>query len=718
LQLCAVHFDGLRADERFWHFNVQKNTVTMAKKVNKTTFEYGGVSLSLTKSKTQAAVRYNAGQRPVKKSTRRGAAMPPSQVGEFEVMRVSRNLDARLDQLRELPEVAVGSHVWEVDGADQPLIPTGKIYIEFIADSDVLAQRALLEDLHLSILEKVDDHAWRVATSPDSPNPIKCVVALQKKKKLVSVAEPEFATRPAEREFMQPTGRYVATQWHLENTGQQIPIIDIPNAVFGTSHFKSGADAKVKAAWRELGNLGNREIRIAVIDTGFAINHPQLKGDGTKVKAPYNAGERTSDVNPLFQYSDGSMGVASHGTSCAAVAAGAWDAEGVLGAAPNARIIPIKLDILSDDAIKAAFDHAVMNGADVISCSLGFPQPVPLSTFITNHLRSLIASGRGGRGIPMLFAAGNANPASNNQPRQASDFAAHPDAICVTASNSLDESSDYTFYGPMAWICAPTNGNDGIGITTATCDLAADQRSVALGYTSGFGGTSSATPLAAGIVALMYSANPDLRVADVRNILARSADKIGPSSAYNANGHSQHFGYGRINALRAVQMARAMAGGQPVPQPNNPGAPAPVPSPAPAPAVGMKGRVTSRILNVRTGPSTTNAKVRELKQGDVLDLIERVGGWWRISASHYVNADFVQVITLPPAPSVPSGGTANRTGKVSSIFVNVRSGPGTNFQKLGELRLGNSVTIFEQNAEGWYRIGEGRWVLGKYVRLT
>lgn len=73
----------------------------------------------------------------------------------------------------------------------------------------------------------------------------------------------------------------------------------------------------------------------------------------------------------------------------------------------------------------------------------------------------------------MFFAAGNANPASNNVPRAISDFAAHPDGICVTASNSLDQRAGYSFYGANAFLCAPTNGDAGVGITTATCDLGA-----------------------------------------------------------------------------------------------------------------------------------------------------------------------------------------------------------------------------------------------------
>lgn len=217
----------------------------------------------------------------------------------------------------------------------------------------------------------------------------------------------------------------------------------------------------------------------------------------------------------------------SHGTSCAAVAAGAADFQGVMGAAPNAQIIPIKLDVLSDDAISNAFNHALMNGADIISCSLGFPKPVPLSTYVKNIISKVARDGRSGKGMPIFIAAGNANPASNNQPRQISDFAAHPDVICVTASNSLDESSSYTFYGSNAFICAPTNGNDGVGITTATVQISNSGNSLIHAFTSKFGGTSSATPLSAGVCALILSANPGLRLSQIKDILRTTTDKIG-----------------------------------------------------------------------------------------------------------------------------------------------------------------------------------------------
>lgn len=673
-----------------------------SKKVNKATFSYGGVQISLTKSKTQAAVQYTGGR--TSKAAKRGVAPPPS-VKDFEVVSSKRGIDQKLDKMRQQPEVAVGTHVWTVEGEeDTPFIPTGNLYIEFVADADALKQRELLEKYGLSIVEVVAQGAYRVSVTPLSPNPVKCAVELQKNK-LVLVAEPEFATRPAPRDFSAPTGRFIGTQWHHENTGQSIPVIDVPNSVFAASHFRRGADAKVKEAWNFLGSLGSSNLKIAVIDTGFATEHPQLRGDGLKIRSPFNAGARNTDISPYIRFSDGSFGVVSHGTSCAAVAAGAWDVQGILGAAPNARLILIKLDVLSDEAIKNAFEHAMLNGADVISCSLGYPKPVPLSTYVTNYIRKVAREGRGGRGIPMFFAAGNANPASNNMPRAVSDFAAHPEGICVTASNSLDLRASYSFYGPTAFLCAPTNGDAGVGITTATCDLGSDGRSVVLGYTSGFGGTSSSAPLAAGICALMLTANPDLTAADIKNILRQSVDKIGPSGTYNAQGHSIYYGYGRINALRAVQMADAFSGSGASTGGTGTGSGTTGGTVTPPPATAaLRGRVTSPTLNVRSGPSTGYGKVAMLRQGDIVNLLERIGGWWRIGSGRYVSGDYIAVLS------------STRKGKVVSSTLNVRSGPSTGNPRVAVLRLGDVVNILEKTSDGWIRIADRQWVAGWYIR--
>jgi len=675
-----------------------------SKKVNKVSFSYGGEQISLTKSKTQAAVRYTPGMKPAGKTKRRSAkTQNPELIRDFEVVNVKSGIDAKLDELRAQPDVSVGTHVWNIDGeTDTPFIPTGYLYIEFKPGTDNDKEMDTLTELHLNIREIVGPDSYRVATTPDSPNPIKCAMLLQKMR-IVQIAEPEFITKPVTNDFALPGGRFINTQWHLENLGGQIPVIDLPNSVFGNAHFRPGADAKVKETWAYLQNMGSKNLKIAVIDTGFDTEHPQLRGDGTKIRNTFNAANRSADVSPWFQAGDGSWGVFNHGTSCAAVVTGAWDAQGVLGAAPNARLIPIKLDILSDDAIVKAFEHALLNGADIISCSLGFPKPVPLSTYVTNYIAKVSREGRGGLGMPIFIAAGNANPASNNLPRQISDFAAHPNVICVTASNSLDEHSSYSFFGANAFLCAPTNGNNGVGITTATVEIGADGRSLDHAYTSSFGGTSSAAPLAAGVCALMLTANPNLTLAQIRNILRSTTDKIGGSANYDGNGHSNYLGFGRINALKATQMAVQLGGG------SSSGSSSGKPATGGGTAAAPRGKVISKFLNVRNQASTGGTKVAQLHQGDIVNLLERLTGWWRIGQGQYVSADYIQVLSAGPAPVV------SRKGKVNSPTLNVRSGPSTANAKVTALKQGAVVNIFQTSADGWHRIGNSQWVLGKYI---
>jgi subtilisin-like proprotein convertase family protein len=75
-------------------------------------------------------------------------------------------------------------------------------------------------------------------------------------------------------------------------------------------------------------------------------------------------------------------------------------------------------------------------------------------------------------------------------------------------------------------------------------------------YTYGFGGTSSSTPLCAGLAGLILSVEPDLTSFKVRKILRDSADQIDKKNgAYDSKGHSKKFGYGRINARAALDMA-------------------------------------------------------------------------------------------------------------------------------------------------------------------
>ncbi|AGF98398.1 Calcium-dependent protease precursor [Methanosarcina mazei Tuc01] len=103
-----------------------------------------------------------------------------------------------------------------------------------------------------------------------------------------------------------------------------------------------------------------------------------------------------------------------------------------------------------------------------------------------------VTQGRNGLGIPIFWAAGNGNESVSND-----GYASNPEVMAVAASSN----------NPDTGISHPANDHD---------------------YTDDFGGTSSATPLAAGITVLL-SINPNLRVEDVKQILRDTADKIDPS---------------------------------------------------------------------------------------------------------------------------------------------------------------------------------------------
>jgi subtilisin family serine protease len=139
--------------------------------------------------------------------------------------------------------------------------------------------------------------------------------------------------------------------------------------------------------------------------------------------------------------------------------------------------------------------------------------------------------------------------------------AALPESIAVAATSDEDCRSYYSQYGPEVTIAASSNSGP-INNAIETTDRMFGEGYEGTGnYTlfqgaSGFGGTSSATPLASGIVGLVLSVKPSLKVNQVRAILKRSTDKVGPEPYVGpGGGRNNRYGYGRINAFKAVTAA-------------------------------------------------------------------------------------------------------------------------------------------------------------------
>ncbi len=133
--------------------------------------------------------------------------------------------------------------------------------------------------------------------------------------------------------------------------------------------------------------------------------------------------------------------------------------------------------------------------------------------------------------------------------------------------------------------------------------------------------------------------------------------------------------------------------------------------PAPAqPAEPETGYVNSGPLNVRSGPGTGYKKVGSLSQGAAISVVEKLDGWYKIagdSVTGYVSAQYVTLGALPdPDAAAKDAVSDDSTGYVNTSALNVRSGPGTGYEKVGTVRIGDEVAITEK-LDGWYKITSG-----------
>jgi subtilisin family serine protease len=171
-----------------------------------------------------------------------------------------------------------------------------------------------------------------------------------------------------------------------------------------------------------------------------------------------------------------------------------------------------------------------------------------------NALERARVFGRNGRGCVVVVAAGNdSGPVA---------FPANlPNVLAISASNEFDQpktkiSADGetwwgSNFGPEVDLAAP-------GVHNFTTDIVGAGGSNPGGtlnpdYIGNFNGTSSSTPIVAGIAGLVLTVNPKLTELQVRRLLAETADKVG--QVVYTNGRNNQMGHGRVNALRAVQRA-------------------------------------------------------------------------------------------------------------------------------------------------------------------
>ena len=342
-----------------------------------------------------------------------------------------------------------------------------------------------------------------------------------------------------------PDPLYSSKQWHLDG--------DVDKGA------SEGADINTEAAW-SAGGEGSASIRVAVIDfDGVDRNHPDLLPCWTgRNYQELGDGQPTDDPSPTRDDED-------HGTCVAGCAVAAANDIGVRGVAPGCGLIGIKADI-DQYWLAEAFYFAVdpdedgdhSDGAAVIINSWGIGTYAP--TVLVDAIQSAASDGRDGKGCLVLFAAGN----NGHTVDGVSALAQLDCVICVGASNSYGEHSEYSDVGPEVDVVAPSGdgGDDGIRQRDAlriwTTDVTGENGYDESDYTE-FSGTSAATPICAGVAALVLSQNPDLTGGEVRGILEHTA--VPMDAPYDrrdpVTGHSHRFGYGKVDAAAAVLAAKA-----------------------------------------------------------------------------------------------------------------------------------------------------------------
>lgn len=328
--------------------------------------------------------------------------------------------------------------------------------------------------------------------------------------------------------LLTPNDTYYPSQWAHNNTGQAVRY---GGGLVGTADCDTDTDA----AW-DL-QTGSSTLILAIIDTGVDLGHPEFAG---RLVAGYDY--INNDSNPTDDN--------GHGTSCAGIAVGAGNnTQGVAGVAWGVRLMPVKvLDSAgsgSYTAVANGVTFAADNGAKILSLSLGGGASSTLQTAVDYAF---------GRGCAIFCASGNANRSSLDYP------AAYSNTIAVGALSPCNErKSTSSCDGETWWGSNYGTGLDFLapGVRIHTADIRGSGGFGAGDYITDFNGTSSATPHAAGIGALVWSQNPALTNSGLRSVLRSNSDDLGTA------GYDTQTGYGRLNAFRAVQ--NAGGGGTPTP---------------------------------------------------------------------------------------------------------------------------------------------------------
>ncbi|MDM5340115.1 S8 family serine peptidase [Fictibacillus enclensis] len=358
---------------------------------------------------------------------------------------------------------------------------------------------------------------------------------------LVSVTEPDILKEEGIQVFAVPSQRDYETILAKVQKDTAVDYAE-PNylaqktAVSGEPNDRlySQQWALKKIHWtKNLGNptAGQKPVIVAVLDTGVDADHPDLKGKVLKGK----------DFVNHFKTADDTVG---HGTEVSGIIAAAVDNKrGISGINNNVRILPVRVGgkvSFPSSSIVAGLHYAIDHGAKVINMSFGGGEPSQAQYDAVLEAVS--------KGITLVAASGNEHPVYG-----VSYPAAYPQVISVGATRYNDVIAPFSSRGPQLDLTAP-----GTEIMTTKRNGTYGSKDVS--------GTSFSAPMVSGVASLLLSKNPSLKPQQIEYMLEKSA--FTPDRYKNAAGLSDFYGYGRVEAAKALQVKMPSTAGDAADKPS------------------------------------------------------------------------------------------------------------------------------------------------------
>jgi subtilisin family serine protease/subtilisin-like proprotein convertase family protein len=390
--------------------------------------------------------------------------------------------------------------------------------------------------------------------------------------------EGRFATAPNDPQF--------PSQWNLE------------------SRTTNGTPARVSLNVREAWPISRGEgIVVAIGDDGVELAHPDLF-PAALGQSHRNFEQGTTNGNHLST-------AESHGTTVAGLAvARGGNRIGMAGVAPQAGLAAWKMINATSEQAADVFQHDPENvwvqNFSWTSSATGLGGASALERMARANSFKLL---RGGRGIVVVHSAGNERDRETSGPQKRGDanedsYVNTAGVIAVAALRSNGQVAGYSNPGACVLLAAPGGEFDRLFTTDRIGNIGLNRLDACIDFTNcadyafdafGFIGTSAAAPQISGLAALILSANTNLAVRDVQQIMALSAAQPDPNDGHiqtNSAGlaFSHDVGFGLPDAGTAVRLAKLWSNRSPTLElafTNQP--PTPLPIPDPGHMVGVSG---------------------------------------------------------------------------------------------------------------------------------